>query len=295
LVKIPIKNDRDRPVHFTEIRKSCSCAGADLDQSTIAPGDVASLSFSATVSGRTGPQAFFCELLDDTGISWPVQVSAKLYDTFRLSEQSVVLGIVEPSAATVRRISASYFAKDRAALADAIELVEAPKKVRVRIGDPNTSCDEQGVWCRTWPIELTVLVGREPGPDEGIVSFKLPDSPGADLPSACIQWCVRSDYKLTPSRVFFPATTTESSPDVRSAVVKIKRHDGKPVGIKNITGAGDGIRARFLKSTEANSIEVQIEVDGTVTCGVWRELTVSMIDDSDSIVKIPVAVAAVRK
>ena len=287
---IPVKNCSDRPIRFTKVIQTCSCAGAELAKMELAAGEATVLRLVAILVGRSGPQLFQCQLVEESGPLWMVQASATVYEAARASVPSVVFGMLDPGQHVSKALLIQYFAKHESLLPTSIRFVQAPRQLGVTIGQPRTAQDDLGIWRREWPLDATIAAAREPGAAQELIELVTDQSGFREPVRVTGQWCVRSLYAVSPPTVFFPAMTGPSA-DKRTKIVTIKSREGS-AKLKSIAGALPGITVESAATADPASIQLMVTVESQVRHRIWCELRVVMDDPFESVVKVPVAAGA---
>ena len=294
-LSIPVDNSTGRSIHFVSIDKSCSCSCAELSQMTLEAGGTASLAFSANLVGRSGRQRFACGLRQDNGSVWTIDVVADLYDSFRLSQPTVVFANVHPNQIVDKSVTVDFYARVPEDIPEVLALSSPPRHLDVRIGEPSTTHDVRGIWCRSWPLTISTCDRLPPGPGSEVVAVQASGRPSVSPASIVCHWNKLSAYQVSPSKVFFGVT--QSTPDSsRSAVVLVARTDGRPMRLLSVKGDGNGLRVTTIRHTDPSSLQIRIDVDeSAITKDASRELVFTTDDAKENTIRVPVFVKRVQK
>ncbi len=288
---VPIQNNSGRSVRFDRVTKNCACSGAELEKSDLAPGETTTLAFSANLLGRSGPQRFTCELIEEDGTVWRVEISAIVYEFFKVSSHTINFGQLSPLQSATKQLVAQCSAMERSTLPEAVSLSEQLGPIQVQIGLPVTSQDDHGMWHRKWNIDLSVSADQIIGTHQQLFQI-TPSSPPIDMPastSICVQWTVKSLYSQSAKRAYFP-----SSPDRtanRTTTINFGRSDGQKVQVRKISSMSKWLTIDS-RSLENGTLDIIIEVDPALSSDANADLSIQMDDEYYSILRIPVAVAA---
>ena len=89
---IPIKNVSNRTITILKLSKDCSCISVTIDKRKLAPGETATLRYSANISGRTGRFASDIVIESDASEQLDeIQISGQITGQIRVRPKSVAL------------------------------------------------------------------------------------------------------------------------------------------------------------------------------------------------------------
>lgn len=109
-----VKNPFDEPVRFDDVRSSCACTEARLDEKTVVAGGSTTLHVAIAPGNVVTTKTYAVRLLDDKKREWQFALAAKTYPLLQVDPPSSVyfVGEVEPGAAFERLLTVSVFQND---------------------------------------------------------------------------------------------------------------------------------------------------------------------------------------
>lgn len=258
--RLPVRNHTSRHVTFTGVHHKCTCTGASLGTKELDPGEETTLTLTARLAGRTGPQRFSCVLVDELGASWNYGIETTIYRNRQFSEDTLYLGIVEPNGSLQGKSAFWLHSKSRQELEQAVRFESDSPAIGLVAGKPTFESLSGGIHLAKIPIEIKLTEGAATGPPRAAIRAHLsgrPDPFRSDLRQE-LTWSVRPLLVAEPRQVFFGPVDRNGDPSSRR--VQIRRVDGLPLRIRAIRHSVVGVT---LKHEIQSSIAAELTVTMT--------------------------------
>jgi hypothetical protein len=289
---VPVRNETDGTVRFTQIRQSCTCAGATkLAAMELAPGQTTTLHFDIDLRQRKGPQRFVCYLVEASGVEWTYTLETTLYERARFAADGIVhFGMVDPKAEEVRETQFYLHAESLQALPQVVAFWTESDKLRVESDLALTEQQADGTAVRKVPLKLRLRAAEVPGLAQTSVIAEIDRRGQKQQVRTGVTWNVRSFYSVAPPQVYFGTIDPTSTRPVERRVV-IRRTDGQPLSLKQTKTSSTCVRCSIEKS-ENDSVGRLLMVlePGSINGPLWGEVTVETDHPAQPQVTIPVAV-----
>jgi hypothetical protein len=286
---IPVRNDRGRPVRFTNVRRSCSCAGAELLKKELAPGEETKLRLDISLIGRKGPQRFVCQLVEESGDEWTYTVETTLYVRAEFSGSGTTsFGLVDPNAPQSREVEFALYGKKREDLPESVSFESGTEAVRIASGLPSVETQPDGVVAKKYRLSVELMPPPVPGFAHTPLYARFQERGGAQEIHASVTWNVRALYSLSPGQAYFGKVAPTDAPVERRILVR--RSDGEPLRINDVKASSPAITCRVdRQSEESFSILVLILEPQSLTGSLAATVTVETEDGRLPTIKIPAA------
>jgi hypothetical protein len=285
---ITIRNDNGAPVHFISVLPKCSCTGASLGKTSLAPNEETTLKLQARLYGRSGIQRFVCTLVDDKGVHWTCGIETTLYTRASFSDTGALhFGLVEPGSVCTKTTDLLICSRDAAGADDRVIAVSKSDKLQVFTDTPVRDQNSDGIVTTRIPIRIQLHAPESAGVGTAAFGVKVTGRASIEILHEAT-WNVRSLFTVKPRQVFFGAISG-SDPNI-TRVVEIRRDDGSPIKVKSIRVPTDALKITSEPCTDGTATRLHFELNPRrVNGSLWQEVHVETEGTIQPSISIPVA------
>jgi hypothetical protein len=280
-----INNDTKEAVKFVRVVQSCTCTQADLSQKELQPGESATFVMKVNIQTRVGPQIINARLISEGGDAWVCELRTVIHRAVHFVPDNLNVGLVNRN--EKKEIVLTLEATGSTIVdIPSIEKVSA-EGCEVTVLPPGPIEELQlEAFKRNYPIRLTVLPSAQVGEHRCELTAKVKRNNKIESYPLHVQWLVRSNYKLTPSRAFFGKV----SDGKKTETVNLKRLDGEEVRIKAVRSNHPAILCELVHDDGKTSRKLNIQLQADKLDGsLWGEITVELDDPVEPNIKVPFA------
>jgi hypothetical protein len=280
---LPIKNESDAVVEFTEIRKSCACAQAALRTKTLVPGDETILDVNVRLVGRMGPQRFSCELFTVGGRSWVREIVTTIYPQAEVIPPLLHFGALRVGEGRTVSLEIRCHAFEVGAIPRVVGVSTESKKLAVATPEETVESLPSGVWLRTVRYSIRLHPQSAAGFAFDRLRIKLDDGQEIEMSA---DWNVQSKYDISPSRLIF--SDRYGAPATRTQEAAIRRIDGREISVKRLECPLPFAKATFARDGARAVIAIEMPSGKQQT--QFGNLRVEVDDVEEPIILIPIVV-----
>jgi hypothetical protein len=288
---IPVRNPSDRQVRFTQIRQSCSCAGATkLDTMELGPGEETTLHFHIDLRARTGHQRYVCHLLEAGGAEWSYGLETILYERARfMPHNSLHFGMVNPGTEEVREITFQLRGENAQSLPQEVSFRTGSDQLRVETGPARNEEQPDGTVSRTFPVQVRLRSPQSPGLGNHFVYAEFERKRSNQHVQCGVSWNVRSIYEIRPTQAYFGNIDPASTQPVERRV-SIRRTDSQPLVITAVKSPSDSVRWSVEKMETSSVATLVLQLDPKRMRGpLWGEITIETNVAMQPVLRLTVA------
>lgn len=291
----PIKNETNRTLRFTHVRKSCACMGStSVGADELAPGAETKLHLAIDLRRRTGPQRLGCSLVEAGGSEWNYAIETTIYERARFEPAVAIhFGMVDPKSLAERETQLVLAAKTVGDLPEKLSLSTNSEFVRVVRG---AAVDESpdGIAVRKHTFQLKLQAPAIPGFGQAQLHAVVDDKGTERRIQTAVTWNVRSLFTVSPSQAFFGTIPIgEQRPLTRQ--LAIRREDGQPLNIAAVTTNCPQVKCTVARGEDVAVAVLSLTLATEALQGpLWGELKISTDHPIQPIVKVPFAALAER-
>lgn len=289
--EIPVKNETDRPVRFTQIRQSCACVGhAELDAMELGPGKQTTLHLEIDFRNRKGPQRFVTCLKEVGGGEWAYSLEVTLHVRARFTDDGPIhFGMVDPRSEGVRETQFRLHAEKREALPERVVFRSQSEHVQLEVGTPADEEQGDGTAVRRFPLKVRLRAPEHQGLGQGFVVAHFQRGGAKEQVDQSVTWNVRTLYSVSPTQVYFGTVEPSSAKSVERQVL-LRRTDGRALNIKAAKTSCLAVRASVERAQDGGAVRLFLVLDPRAMKGpLFGELSVETDHEVQGLVKVPLA------
>jgi hypothetical protein len=282
-----VKNYSGEVQRISEVTHSCLCLKAALDRTELGPGDETQLRLEADLSGRRGAETFTAFLHLETGKGWTYSVQTEVIQRVGFDPPSLAFGFLNPSEKKSQTVDVLMRTGPDDPMPQVLSVVPRCENLAVAWSESPSGggSDSARVLCR---LAVTLTADVAPGTSSATVALHYQlggQEHEAILP---ITWTVRSNYEITPPRVFF---ITSRSHDKLERKVLLRRLDQRPFAIRGVRTTDPLIHCTTTLNAASETQELAVEIDlGRKQSTVTGDVIVETNDASQPRVEVQVTV-----
>lgn len=221
--KIPVTNDSDHPIRFTELTASCGCAETTLEPKALLPGETAQLTLVVHMEGHVGERRVSCMLRSDDGDRREYQASVTGYRRLQLAAPAFTFASVIPGKEAAGEILVTTHAPSGNLPPRLHSVTCAHPDLRCRFGDEQIYTDDNQVVVRTTRLKLHLAPQSITGRVSSQATIHALDGDERLTAILPIAWSLDSLLVLEPKRLFFRPTKHDKT---LKRTLRLRRSDG---------------------------------------------------------------------
>lgn len=284
-----VVNNTDHIVCFEKVINSCGCAGSDLKDKKLAPGQATTLRLEVNLHGRKGPQRYSCRLIPEGDQpAWVYAVKTQVYQRVAFYPPDVHLGVLEPNTGATDEVTLEVFTPPGEPEPEIRRLACTSEEVTPTIVRESREVQPDGATKRTRVVRLALGGQSSPGRGETELTATLARAGGQDRVSSRLHWNVRSLYVISPPRAYFGELVGSDRPVEQT--VSLSRADGKALAIKSIKISDPALSHRIVPGSSEKERQIVFQLDPKRVDGpFWGEAVIETDCTLQPTIKLPFA------
>ncbi len=226
-----VKNDTPQRIVIQGLSKSCSCTTAKLSAKELAPGQVAKLTLTVDLRGRTGEFVTQCVVAHDAGNPWVCSLKVPIHQRIAFVPENLELDAVTPGREIRRAFSVVSHELEKIPPEPDLKVIRGFESVAIQ--KLETQVEQLGNKLNRRTTQFQARWTPLPEIGLGYSEISANVDPGAEVTDRSeylrLAWRVDHDYQVTPSRVFFGKVDRQSG--TRQVEIVLKKLDGRPFKI----------------------------------------------------------------
>ncbi len=289
-VALSVVNQTAETVRFDKVRPSCSCSGAGLRTTSLAPGEQTTLDVEVNLRGRAGEQRLPVYLEDSAGRCWSYTAEVAVYERARFSApgNSLQFGSADPNARVSRETVLELCACSKESLPALEKITVTSPTFTAQTGEPRDEQVADGIWVRRVPVAVLYTVPSQPGPyQEQLTARYVFCGQSKDLHLG-LSGYTNSLFEVSPVCIFF--NQAEAKRSTKSQRVHVRRTDGGPLHVRGVETSAPCVKATLEPTTNPATAVLLLTLDlAEVRGSLWGEVVLSTDHPKQPSLKIPFA------
>lgn len=290
--ELRIVNTTDKIVRFDDkIASSCGCTTTKLGQQVLDPGASTALHVHIDHRGIVGMRTVFLTLTDDTNRRWQYTVKAPAYPRIQFERADVNAGDVLPGASHHRTVVVHTYAIGDTPPIPGVVHVDSPH-VSASLGASRVEAIDKSVTRRASNVHLAITPPLAVARHVTQITVACHGSDARTTATAKLRldWSVRSDFRVSPERVFLGEPRAKEPHSRQTVIVETK--SGASFRVKNVAARDGAVRCQARPANNNRVWEITIEVNSSAAHGpMWTEIVVETDSEETPTIVIPVAFA----